>query len=153
MTLCVSSICWTCLSTKIHPIKITKLKGRIGFITALLLPFLISAAQTPLSIFLIQVLLLNFTLGETPSFAIFIKHFPTLKRFTLTSFLYALTRALMYIITSFGLVYLTGALGTWGMWIIMIPVTTGFLWGVHHFEKLENIDKKLNFNQKHLKAA
>ncbi|WP_032112934.1 MFS transporter [Candidatus Paracaedibacter symbiosus] len=153
ITLCVSSISWTCLATKMHPIKITKLKGRIGFVSALVLPFLISVANTPLSIFAIQVLLLNFTLGETPSFAIFIKHFPTLKRFTLTSFLYALTRAMMYIVTSFGLVYLTGSLGHWGIWVVMIPVTTGFLWGIHHFEKLENLNKTLNMKHSTLKTA
>ena len=153
ITLCVSSISWTCLSTKVHPLKITKLKGRIGFALALVLPFLILAAHTPLSIFGIQFLLLNFTLGETPSFAIFIKHFPTLKRFTLTSFLYAITRGMMYIITSFGLVYLTETLGHWGIWIIMIPVTTGFLWGVHHFEKLEKVSSDVKISPKSMKKT
>lgn len=146
ITLCVSSISWTLLSSKMHPLKITKLKGRIAFALALALPLLIMAAHSPLAIFGIQVLLLNFTLGETPSFAIFIKHFPILKRFTLTSFLYAFTRCMMYVITSFGLVYLTEALGHWGISIIMIPVTAGFLWGIHHFEKLEGLSPEVKIN-------
>ncbi|WP_032112186.1 MFS transporter [Candidatus Paracaedibacter symbiosus] len=145
ITLCISSILWACLSLKIHPLKITKLKGKMGLALALLLPFLLLVASHPLYIFGLQILILNLTLGEIPSSAIFIKHFPILKRFTVTSFLYALTRALMYIITSFGLVYLTEILGHWGLWIIMIPITMGFLWGICHFEKLENLsnDSKL----------
>lgn len=139
ITLCVSSISWTFLTLKLHPLNITKLKGSVGLVLAFTLPFLISVAQTPLSIFALQVLLLNFTLGETPSFAIFIKHFPTLKRFTVTSFLYALTRAIMYIITSLGLVYLTEYLGHSGLSVVMVPVTIGFLWGINHFKKLENL--------------
>lgn len=139
LTLCISSIFWASLSSKIHPLKITKLKGRMALALAFMLPFLILASHTPLAIFGIQVLLLNLTLGETPSFAIFIKHFPILKRFTATSLLYALTRAIMYIVTSFGLVYLTESLSHWGISIIMIPVTIGFLWGINHFEKLENL--------------
>lgn len=138
ITLCVSSILWAFLSLKIHPLKITKLKGRMGLVLTIILPFLLYFATHHYAIFAIQLLLLNLTLGEIPSSAIFIKHFPTSKRFTSTSFLYALTRALMYIITSFGLVYLTEILGHWGLWFIMIPVTVGFLWGIYQFEKLEN---------------
>ncbi len=53
--------------------------------------------------------------------------------------LYAVSRALMYTITSFGLVYLVELLGTYGLWLITVPVSIGFLWGVKHFEKLESV--------------
>ena len=43
----------------------------------------------------------------------------------------------MYIVTSFGLVYLTGWFGHYGLLIIMIPVIVSFLYGVNHFIKLE----------------
>jgi hypothetical protein len=43
----------------------------------------------------------------------------------------------MYIITSFGLIYLTKAFGYYGLWFILFPVTIFFLWGVNHFMKLE----------------
>jgi len=147
ITLCVSSIFWASLSLKIHPLKITKLKGRIALALAIVLPVLILMANTPLAIFGIQVLLLNLTMGETPSFAIFIKHFPILKRFTATSFLYALTRAIMYIVTSFGLVYLTESLGHWGLSVIMLPVAIGFLWGINYFEKLEKLPQSTSPNR------
>ena len=66
----------------------------------------------------------------------FISRFPVFKRFTAVSFIYALTRALMYIITSFGLVYLTEWYGHYGLWIITVPVSVGFLWGCKSFCKI-----------------
>jgi hypothetical protein len=43
----------------------------------------------------------------------------------------------MYIITSFGLIYLTKYLGNYGLLIIIIPVMIGYSFGILHFEKLE----------------
>ena len=43
----------------------------------------------------------------------------------------------MYVITSLGLVYITEWFGHYGLWLIMVPVSIGFLWGVNHFIKLE----------------
>jgi hypothetical protein len=43
----------------------------------------------------------------------------------------------MYIFTSFGLVYFTELFGPYGVWLILIPVAMGVLYGVNHFEKLE----------------
>ncbi len=45
----------------------------------------------------------------------------------------------MYIITSFGLIYLTKYLGNYGLLIIIIPVMIGYSFGIFHFEKLEKI--------------
>ena len=88
-----------------------------------------------------QVLLSLFALGTIPAIPIFFKHFPTHKRFTYSSVIYALSRAFMYVFTSFGLVYLTELLGFYGLWIIALPVAAGFIWGVSHFEKLEDVQK------------
>ena len=72
-----------------------------------------------------------------PGYSLFLKHIPILKRFTTASFVYASSRALTYVVTSFSLVFLTDCFGYYGLWIIMIPVNVGFLWGVRYFEKLE----------------
>jgi hypothetical protein len=47
----------------------------------------------------------------------------------------------MYVITSFGLIYLTSWFGNWGVWVVLIPSTLGFIIGVRYFEKLEFSDK------------
>ena len=61
-----------------------------------------------------------------------------LKRITSVTFAFALARALVYCITSFGLIYITDILGYFGLWVILLPILIGFYWGLRHFEKLEN---------------
>lgn len=137
LVLCAVFLFWGLLSYRVHPLKISKLKG-VGFLAfSLFLPLWLFYVKTPSGLFFIQTILIIFALSALPSNSIFIKHFPILKRFTVTSFLYALTRALMYIFTSFGLVYFTEWLGYWGTWLITLPVGISFYLGVCYFEKLE----------------
>lgn len=43
----------------------------------------------------------------------------------------------IYIVTSFGMIYLGEAFGNYGLLFIMVPIILGFYWGVCHFERLE----------------
>jgi hypothetical protein len=126
------------LSFRIDPLKILKFKGRFFLFTTLAFPFLISYATSANQLFLIQATILAVSLYLLPADAIFVRNFPVLQRFTTVSFIYAFSRGIMYIITSFGVVYLTHYWGHWGVWLIMIPVTLGFLWSASHFQKLNN---------------
>lgn len=130
------------LSYHFHPLKMIKILAYLSVPLTLSLPWLIPQCTTPTHFFLLQTSLLIFSLCSTPSEAILLKAIPVLKRFTAASFLYALSRALIYIITSFSLVYLTCYFGTFGLLIIMLPLTLGFLWSVNHFETLEDIPEK-----------
>ena len=132
-----SNAIWAILSYKIHPLKIIKGKAKVFGILVLLVPFVASQASHYYQIFALQTLLFSTFLGSPPADAILIKAMPVFKRFTTTSFIYALSRALIYLITSFGLVYLTEAFGYYGVWVIGAPFCIGFLWAVNHFEKLE----------------
>lgn len=125
------------LSYKTHPLKILKIRGKACLLMSALLPLAILNSTHYYHIFLIQTFVLLTALSPIPGVSVFIKYLPTLKRFTAASFVYALSRAIMYIITSFSLVYLTEILGYYGLWLIMIPVSIGFLWGIKHFEELE----------------
>ena len=51
-----------------------------------------------------------------------------------------MSRALTYLVTAFGLVYLTENFGNWGILVIMLPVCIGYLIGLMHFEKLDKVD-------------
>lgn len=144
LVLIVFSSLWAIWSYTKHPMKILKLRGELFLILAILLPVLIVNSRTCIHIFLLQAAIMILNIGESPGAAVFIKHFPVFKRFTVTSFLYAVTRALMYIITSFGLVYLTEWIGHYGLWFIMLPVTIGYLLGIRHFEKLEKESGQLS---------
>ena len=133
----IISVVYCFLSYRIHPLIILKRKAQVFLATILLLPILIMFSQNYISIFALQSILLIISLGANPADSVFVKNFPIFKRFTATSFIYAMTRAVMYVITSFGLVYLTEWFGHYGLWIITLPVTIGFIQGVNHFVKLE----------------
>jgi len=126
------------LSYKIYPLKILKLRGYLNIILIVLLPYVLTSATSPSIIFVVQVLSLTCGLSPHPGFAVFYIYFPVLKRFTYSTFLYALTRAIMYVVTSFGLLLITESFGYYGLWFLMIPLAIGFAWSVRYFEKLDN---------------
>jgi MFS family permease len=128
---------WSLLTYRIHPIKIMKVRWILTFLLMLSMPILVNNVTAPIQLFLIQASILFLSLGSIPAEAIFYYHLPIYRRFTFASFLYALSRALMYIITSLGLVYLTYHIGYYGIWFITLPITITYLVGVFHFEKLE----------------
>jgi MHS family proline/betaine transporter-like MFS transporter len=136
ITQLISFIIFVLLSYKINPIKILKFKFWIFFPVLLFIPLLINMSDA-FGIFLIQCFTISFATVGVPANSIFLKYFPVYLRFTYTSFMYALSRAVIYVITSFSLVYLIEGLGYWGLLVVMIPTTLAFLWGVHHFESLE----------------
>lgn len=127
------------LSYYVHPLRILKYKMYAILPVLLMCPYLLSTINNGIQLFFIQGFLIFFAMTAAPAMPIFIKRFPVFKRFTYTSIIYALTRASMYILTSFGLVYLTELLGHWGLWFILIPCVLSFWWGIKHFEQLENL--------------
>ena len=104
---------------------------------ALFGPMLLNNVNSSIELFFIQ--LLAISLRYNPAAAVLLVYFPVFKRFTYSSFLYALSRVLIYIGTSFGMVYLTEFFGYYGLWIIVIPAVIGFAWGLRHFMKLEKL--------------
>lgn len=130
------------LSYYTHPLRILKYKLYAIFPVLLICPYLLSVISNGTQLFYIQSFLIFFAMTAAPAMPIFIKRFPVFKRFTYTSFIYALTRASMYVLTSFGLVYLTELFGHWGLWLILIPCALSFWWGVKHFETLENLPRE-----------
>jgi MFS family permease len=125
------------LSKKIYPLKILKIKLSVFVIFVIVCPYLFYKSTNPTHIFLIQSFIMLFGCFINPAFPIFYKHLPILKRFTYVSFSFAVSRAVMYVITSFSIIYLIEYFGYWGLLFILIPVTIGFGYGVNFFQKLE----------------
>jgi len=125
------------LVSKIHPLIILRIKSYIFFVFIIFTPTLLNNISTPEHIFYIQLCVL--LLGPTgyPGVAVFFMHFPIFKRFTYASFTYALSRALMYFISSFGIVLLVKYYSHNGLLLIMTPVIIGYIWGINHFTLLE----------------
>lgn len=127
----------TFLSYRIYPLKILKVKLWIFIIFIITIPYLLSNIRTSTELFILQSVVILFVSDSIPAAPIFYKHFPVFKRFTSATLTYALSRAIMYIVVSFGLVYLTQLLSYWGLFIIFALVGVGFAFGVSHFENLE----------------
>jgi MHS family proline/betaine transporter-like MFS transporter len=132
---------WMFFSYKINPLRILKWKVFFLFTLILLIPSFLIHNNSAFNLFLLQVILIFLSPGALPAEPILIKNFPLFKRFTYATFIYAVSRALMYIVTSFSLIYLTEAFGPNGLLIIFIPTCIGYLYGILHFEKLENQKK------------
>ena len=135
--LVVSYVFWISLTYRIHPIKIIKLRGIVTLLLMICLPILIIQLNSPYQVFLTQALILLIPLESLPAEAVLIYHLPIWRRFTYATFLYAIARATMYVVTSFGLVYLGIYFGHFGLWFITLPVTGAYLYGIRHFENLE----------------
>lgn len=130
------------LSYWVHPLKILKTKLLLFFIFILACPFIIEYNNTPYSVFLLQALTVTLAPDSAPAVPIFLKHLPIFKRFTYASFTYALSRACMYIVTSFGLIYITTWFTHWGLLLVFIPSVIIFFLGIKHFEQLEGLTHK-----------
>ncbi len=117
------------LSYKIHPLKLLKVK-------LFIFPFLLKNVTNSFNMLLIQSFIVVFSPTTTPAVPIILKALPIFKRFTCSGLIYAFSRAGVFIVCSFGLIYLTTYFGYPGLLFIMIPVSIGYIFGLLHFEKL-----------------
>lgn len=140
----LSLLLFVFLSYRIYPLLILKVKLWISVILLLVCPYWLNYATQPSQILLLQALIIFFAADAAPATSVFYKYFPVFKRFTCISLTYALSRALTYLFTSFGLVYLTESFGNWSILIIMLPICVGYVFGLRHFEELEQQDKFIN---------
>lgn len=125
------------LSYKIYPLKILRVKLALLFIFILSSPYLLGNVTTPIQLLLIQICIISCSFDTVPAVSIFFRHFPVFKRFTYSSMIYAISRALMYVITSFGIIYLTKYFGQYGLFIVMVPLLVTCMFGLNHFQELE----------------
>jgi MFS family permease len=111
------------------------------YITSLAAIFftIVSKDLTPDKLLVFQLLITMFSVSTFPATPVFLKYIPILKRFTIASLSYAISRAAMYIITSFGIVYFVDKFNYIGILIVMIPTLIFYYFGLRHFEKLEKV--------------
>jgi len=142
------------LSYKIYPLKIVRVRLVIFTIFILFCPYFLDNIQSSFQMLLIQSVIAVFGYMGTPAMPIFYKRFPVFKRFTYTTFAYALSRAFVYIVTAFGLAYCSEYLGNWGILVIVVPTAILFIYGLSHFEKLEKEDfNRFQKGEDHLRQA
>ncbi len=128
------------MSYRINPLKILKIKFTAFLIFILICPYLLDNATNYNQITIVQLFIVAFAPSRHPAEPIFLKYLPVLKRFTYSSFMYAGSRMCIYLITSFGLVYLIDLFGNYGMLIIILPIIIINIIGIFYFEDLEHKD-------------
>ena len=135
---------------KIHPIQIMKFIIGIFIIFFPPIIYLLANNYTIMNILILQYFMIIFHPTTVPGDPIILKHFPVLKRFFATSMLYAISRIVIYFITSFGTLYCTLWFGVYGLLIIITPIVIAYLYGLNTFVQLEkeagNYPKKTSWN-------
>lgn len=135
--LMAAGLTWAIMCYKIHPLKINKARAKVCLLIFSLIPLLMPIISSPVHLFIIQGFILVFSLDESPGESIFLRHFPLYSRVTSATLIFALSRAIMNVIISFGLVYISQWFGDFGLWILIFPVIFGIFISLDHFKKLE----------------
>jgi MHS family proline/betaine transporter-like MFS transporter len=129
-----SLVVFAYLTYKVYPLKIFKNMIWIFCSLTILSQYLLYSTQSPYHILLVQIFATSFAPGAFLTAPIFYTNFPVFKRFTYSSLLYAVSHSMIYIICSFGLVYLTKYFGNAGILLIITPIIIGSIWGVLYLE-------------------
>ena len=125
------------LSYRIYPLKIAKIILALFFALIITFPYLLEQVTTPSNLFMVRLLIVLLAPASFLIIPIAFLHIPVFKRFTYVSLSFAISHALVYVITSFSIVYLIEYFNYWGVTIIALPISLGFAWALLHFEKLE----------------
>lgn len=133
-----SGISFIILSTYFKALSLIKVRAIVFLFLSMFMSIFMPHTTSFMLLCVMQIASVVFCLGTVPGIPIFFQHFPVFKRFTYSSLIYSFTRAIMYLVTSLGLVCLVNSFGRAGIMTLTIPVSLCFLWGVRHFEKLEN---------------
>ncbi len=125
------------LCSKIHPLKILQIKAWVIIILFLIFPMWINSASSGFHIMIFQCLVVFFGPDAHNAASCLYSHFHTLKRFTYSSFLYALSRAFVYILTAYGFLIICKYYGNIGISVFVLSMAIAYLFGRNHFVTLE----------------
>ncbi len=138
----VAVILWSCLSYKISPLWIVRMRGIVFACLILAFPLAMQYYPSAQMIFAFQCLITTFYLGKVPAAAIFFKHFPTVKRFRYAGTINALAKSGGYFAGPSLVALATDHFSYKGVWMVFIPVTILFFVALRFFEKKELNDSQ-----------
>jgi MFS family permease len=122
---------------KVHPFKFLRWLLFFGVVAVVVSNYYLSILTSGSQLFWIQVALIICAPHEGAAAPIIYKSFPVLQRFTYVSFIYAMSRAITFVIMAFSLIYIMEAFGTLGLAIITLPIMVAFYFSLRFFENLE----------------
>ena len=136
-----------------HPIKILQFKFILFVPLMVSFPFLLNVVNSELELFIIQTLSLLLGCTAFPANPVIFKYFPILRRFTHSTFTFAIAKAVTYCITAFGTIYLFKFFSHTGLLILLIPVNIGYILALNFFKRLEIEDNSFQFLSKKTPAV
>jgi len=132
----------TYLVSFINPFKILKVKYYFALPSLLICPFLLNYITSGFELMLMQIFLIIFCPIDFPACPIIFKSFPIFKRFTLVCFSFAMSRALMHVISSFGIIYLIKYFDNLGLLFVFIPIIICYGLSLRYFIRLNDQKSK-----------
>lgn len=135
----IGSCVFVKLLYKILPLILFKVLWIFSFCLFLCSGYLLTNINSANTLLIIQCAIVLLACDVAPISSVLYKHFPVLKRFTYVAFIYALSRAATYVITSVCFVFFSNWLGNSGICpvIIIVPIFIAYYFGLKHFEHLE----------------
>ncbi len=149
----LNAVLLTLLVSKFHPIRVLQYKFILFVPFMLCFPFLLMITTSEMGLFIIQFLLLFLGCTAFPANPVIFKHFPILRRFTSSTFTFAIAKAVTYCITAFGIIYLFKFFHHAGLLILLIPVNIGYILALNFFKRLEIEDNSFQFLSKKTPAV
>ena len=125
------------LVSRINPLIICKVQAYLLVILVPFIPLILDNIDSPKELFLLQAVMLVIYPSSFMILPIIFSYFPVLKRFTYAAVVHAMAKAIMYLITSFGIVILVEYWGNYGLLCILLPVSVLYIISINHFANLE----------------
>ncbi len=132
-----STVVWSVLSYWFYPLLIIRVRALIFFCIICAFPLIMSHYNSSQIVFALQCLLITFHIGSGPAAAIFLRSFPTVKRFRYTGVISSLAKSTAYFIGPSLLATTTDNFGYQGVCLMFVPITIFFFISVRYFEKKE----------------
>lgn len=133
----INAIILTILCHKFHPLKILRVKLFFFIPFILAFPVCLDNLHSSNELLILQILFLFLCCTAFPANPSIFIQFPVFKRFTCTTFTFAISKAAMYAAPAFGLAYITKYFGNLGLLLILIPINIAYILARNYFEILE----------------
>lgn len=126
----------------VSPYKLTMVRNSLAFLLMTVAPFAILYFNNLETLILVQSLVGLLCMSNVGILAIVSKNIPVLSRFKVCAMGYAVAKAAIAIVISFGINLLYPILGVWTLSLFALPFIGLYFFGLTHFEKLDRNNKK-----------
>lgn len=124
-------------SLKFNPYKLSLIRAILAVVVLMFVPFLLNHYPSLLMTMVIHGLICALMCGEFNMSGVMYRNVPTLKRFTFNALTFSISRALIALISGFGLVVMQPYLGNYTYTVFGMPFLIGYLFAIKHFRDLD----------------